>query len=349
MNKVGDKGAVLDFQAPKEELNPLATLFPNPENLKPEDFNLKDRVIRHIEAGESELAIRIMNCLPHFLQVCGKEILMRAVLSEQLSVITNCVENGMDVNDDNYLENAIFQRKFESMKRLVEHGANVKRNSALHELIRNCTSVDQVELLLDQGADVRAPFEGHSLWPNKGERYPLDFVCAAHPLDLMAGWERERNEKAGITKAEIVQAAEKVRFSVAKLLLERGADASEVTDRKDAIPFLWNFLTIKLGRDCTSRDVRLEGVKFGLQNSKLEEANYLLEKGFDPNCVCKGDTLLHLVTDDTSEALVRLLLRAGADPTLKNSEGQTPYDKLEAAGQTKHLRLLSPKKHLKSE
>ena len=54
--------------------------------------------------------------------------------------------------------------------------------------------------------------------------------------------------------------------------------------------------------------------------------NTLLEKGLDVNAVCKdGDTPVHYAACQGERECVEALAAAGADLTIKDHDGETPY------------------------
>jgi ankyrin repeat protein len=59
---------------------------------------------------------------------------------------------------------------------------------------------------------------------------------------------------------------------------------------------------------------------------KTEMMALLLRRGARVNRTCGGDTALHRAAELGDEAVVKLLLAAGADPTLRNSNGFRPSD-----------------------
>lgn len=62
-------------------------------------------------------------------------------------------------------------------------------------------------------------------------------------------------------------------------------------------------------------------------DGNLECAVALVQSGAHVNCVdCENCTPLHAAVMQRHPDLVRFLLENGADPTIKNSEGETPYD-----------------------
>jgi ankyrin repeat protein len=54
--------------------------------------------------------------------------------------------------------------------------------------------------------------------------------------------------------------------------------------------------------------------------------NTLVEKGLDVNAVCKdGDTPVHYAACQGEKECVEALAAAGADLTIKDNDGETPY------------------------
>lgn len=123
-----------------------------------------------------------------------------------------------------------------------------------------------------------------------------------------------------VDQTALLAAASKNHLDVARLLLDRGANA-EYRD-----PAGWTPL--------------IHATYFG---SSLELISLLVEKGANVNAQNdRGVTALYLAAAGGHEAYVQHLLKLGADPKLATKNGYTPLRVAQANGLTKIVALLEP-------
>lgn len=109
-------------------------------------------------------------------------------------------------------------------------------------------------------------------------------------------------------------------IDVVRALLDLGADVNHADDRRRT-PLMFT-ATMLRGRSLQ-----------GTRAERAEIARILIEHGADVNratgdgsAVGDGATTLHFAAADKNAGLVRVLLAAGANPTLKSNHGYTPLD-----------------------
>ncbi|MCO5051846.1 MAG: ankyrin repeat domain-containing protein [Verrucomicrobiae bacterium] len=202
------------------------------------------------------------------------------------------------------------------LRLLIKHGGdvNVRSNdpaqlgvTPLHNAASG-TKIAVIQTLVECGADINAR--------DAIGRTPL--MMCAHQLE----W-HERTE------------SESKCIEVIKLLLELGADAS-LTDNygNDAISYcefeygrsgsVPNDTFIKLLRDAGAPGSGATGKLFAAMRSKdMTAVRHAIEAGADVNRVCPPPVEGTPLMGASSEELVELLLRAGADPN-KSAKGHTP-------------------------
>jgi ankyrin repeat protein/Tfp pilus assembly protein PilF len=136
------------------------------------------------------------------------------------------------------------------------------------------------------------------------------------------------------------------------MLIRRGADLN-IQDYRGATP-LWcahgvhDGLTVSMlvtgGADpnkpaCDGETPLLEAVR----NHKEEKVRVLLHMGADPNADYKGSTGLHLLAKRGTWEMATWLLDAGADPTLRDSDGLTAFELAVKSGNDLVAHVLRPR------
>ena len=205
----------------------------------------------------------------------------------------------------------------EAARMLLASGANVDLPNR-HGETELCKAVQngdaaKVKLLLDHGANVwEASKSGQSL--------VFDAVIGNDPsvitMLLDRGLAVDQPDKHGHTA--FCQAAALGSVEAAKILMERGANVSHVTS---------------LSR--TAIMLAVEGGHLELFELLLSADKTLLHKTDS-----RGNTALHLAAEKGHDAILRLVIKSGADLHLKNKGGLTPYDFALGSGNVQAMALL---------
>lgn len=182
-----------------------------------------------------------------------------------------------------------------------------------------------IELIVDEDVDALARLiKARAFDPTA----PL--VTREPPLRLAARWGRER---------------------MVALLLANGADPN-VYEPDDGSALMASCQVnhpgvarrlIAAGAEVDAQDrYGLTALHWAIARQAPEVAKVLITAGAAVNAQHKdGGTPLHVAAECAVEpALVRLLLQAGADPTLRDGAGRTPADLAEQEGRTELARLL---------
>jgi ankyrin repeat protein len=255
---------------------------------------------------------------------------------------------------------------------LLEHGAAVDTRDASFGQTPLMVAVraghpEVAKLLLDSGADVNAQTAAVA---------PPRFIPPSESPPglskgvgiIRAGWPEGRGKRfpAAGSKTPLLYATRAGDVRLARLLVERGAKL-ELTDGNGVTPLINAILNASVFR--VNRDGR---------SDHLDVAHLLLDAGADVNAMdWYGETPLWATVDlrnlelgpaekssgirDEALALIRRLLRAGADPNVRTKEfpherrylvaivgsvawvdltGQTPFLRAAAAGDLTVMRLL---------
>lgn len=117
-------------------------------------------------------------------------------------------------------------------------------------------------------------------------------------------------------------AVESRRLETVQKLLELGADVNHVDGRLGGTPLIYTAARFGGG-----------GHSVASAPTRNRIARLLLDRGADPNRAIKGGTTaLHLEALDRNPELVKMLLAAGADRTLRTSQGYTSLDDAKIPG-----------------
>lgn len=189
-----------------------------------------------------------------------------------------------------------------------------------------------IEMLLEHGAEINlvAPDKDPALfWAisfGKQAAFELLLKCGADPNIVCEGLH-------GKGTVPLINAAAFEQFGMVKQLIERGADLHAVDS---------------LGANALFCAVYAAGEA----NSRVTEADiqYLLDAGIDPNHPNQlGTTALMLAADAKLDSLVKLLLKGGSDPSLKNNDGKTARDYYKPKREFDDLIALSTKSPVKKK
>lgn len=210
-------------------------------------------------------------------------------------------------------------------------------------------NLDVVRILLENGANVNlAIYYGIT---------PLYFAVDTNNLEAVRLL-LEKGAYANLARdsyyTPLYVAAKNGNTEIVRLLLEKGAQASLTTKghtplfaaaqygHLDVVRLLVDHgAQINLGKNINSLFI-------AAQNGHFETVRYLLENGALINLPdSEGETALHIATKRRHIEIVKLLLKAGANPTLLY-KGETPYQ-IATDPVTKNLLLAAEAKFLKKE
>jgi ankyrin repeat protein len=205
--------------------------------------------------------------------------------------------------------------------------------------------LDQVKLLLDQGADVNArDGYGNTALLKAADRDVLD-DAAKGMLDLLLAKGADVNAKDRDGNTALMRAADagKLQLDVIRFLADKGADV----DAKDRYgytslmkaPLVVVKLLAEKGADVDARDENDKTLlmKAVWNKSPVELVKVLLDHGADMKLRDKdGKTPLMLAADrvntwDWKIEVVKVLAEKGADVDARDAEGRTPLMKVAAA------------------
>jgi len=228
---------------------------------------------------------------------------------------------GADVNQE--LANAIVARDADRVRFLIKKGADVNARdsggfSALDTAARNrITSL--VEVLIDAGADPNRP-DADGFFPL------LHAINRNHvpTVEMLASKGANLNlpNKQGITP--LSWAIGDGKYFAAKALIDHGADVNTASGYEHVTPLM--VVATQL-----AAKTRSGNLSQGPQ--PLDLARALIDKGADVNAVSKdGVTAVMIAAGHNNAPIIGLLVGAGADPSIKNPQGQTALDIANSAG-----------------
>lgn len=225
------------------------------------------------------------------------------------------LESGADINEE--LVNAVIGNDASRVTRLIELGADVNHHDSngygpLHTAARNRNS-PLVELLVKNGADVNGPdADGFT---------PIFYAAARNhvpTIDMLVklGAKTDIKDKNGITP--LVQSLADGRFHAAKALIDRGSDVNLASGDEGITPLM------AIATQITAQTRQTHVIQGPAPNVL---ATTLMKEGAKVNAVTKhGVTALMIAAGHDNAPMIGLLLRGGADPSLKNDEGKTALD-----------------------
>lgn len=225
------------------------------------------------------------------------------------------LKDGADLNEE--LGNAIIGNDAGRVALLIEKGADVNLRGSngyapLHSAARNRNS-PIVELLARNKADVNA---------KDGDGFtPLDYAIGRNHVPtvemlLKQGAKADEPNSNGFTP--LVLALSDSRYYAAKALIDNGADVNLASGAEGITPLM------AVATQITAQ-TRQSHVTQGPAPAAL--AADLLKKGAVVDAVSKhGVTALMIAAGHNNAPMIGLLLRAGADASLKSGEGKTALD-----------------------
>lgn len=218
-------------------------------------------------------------------------------------------------------------------KSAVSWAAYLKLGRTVEKFLDKGASPNGIVSRYDEESRIYLPADAYS---------PLCYACQSNSMgtvelliDRGADVNMRWNSSTEFGKQAIHYAVEFDAVSCARALLEAGADASSYTDL-GYFPLLlarsvdMRNLLLEFGADIDQTDQRgddtvLEQAAF---YGNLKSVQYYIKRGANVHFASKSnnDTVLHsaVVSDNTD--VVKAVLDAGADRTIKTLEGKTPFD-----------------------
>ena len=271
---------------------------------------------------------------PNTRDICGRAREGRVEVMKLL-LERGAYPNAWDNGDKTPLHYAAERGDVEIVKLLLEKRAypnarDYMGRTPLHEATKN-GHVDIIKLLLEHGADFKEK--------DVGGRTPVD-VASASVKNVFVEWEQRRTLSFfdAVTRRDV---------EGVKLWLERGVDPNvkvggstplHVATERGYVEIVELLLSRKWRVEVDARDGRgftpLQYACFGLLHAgPVSVGRYrdvvvaLLRRGADPDVRDEeGNTVLHWTASRGYGLVVDLLVRYGADLYAKNKRGRTPLD-----------------------
>jgi ankyrin repeat protein len=228
---------------------------------------------------------------------------------------------GADLSQE--LSNAVNANDVDRVKFLVEKGAAVNKPdpqgwTPLQNAARQRKD-GMIKALIELGADVNRP-DDSGMTPLIGAAM-RDHVPSIKVL-IEKGANIEQPGPQGFRPLALAIAENK--YESAKALMEAGADLSAASGADGLTPLML----------IAAQTSPAEGARFLPGSTRPSDiARGLVERGADVNAQSKsGVTALMIAATHNSAPMIGLLMDAGADPALKNQQGQTATDVAEKNG-----------------
>lgn len=294
------------------------------------DWALEDNA-EEVEAILKEYGVPLVQCskctVPGDLPAHGSYIKLadqvfeaRPDLASPDQVVTQervekWLEEGADPREE--LSNALIANDPERIKFLVGAGADVNKPD-LQGWTALTTAARQrrdgtIGLLVELGADPNKP-DGNGITP-LAAALMRDHVPSIKAL-IEQGAELEEPGHQGYRPLALALAEQK--FEAAKALMDGGADPSVASGEQELTPLM--IVAAQTGP--AEGSIFLPG-----STRPTDIAKALVESGADIDAQAKnGMTALMIAAANNSAPMIGLLMAAGADPTVKNAQGQTAED-----------------------
>ncbi len=293
------------------------------------EFALEDKA-EQVEAILKDYGVPLVQCsrcvvagdLPahgSYIKLADQKFKARPDLAAPDQVVTtekveNWLEQGADPNEE--LSAAVIASDPGRIKFLVEKGADVNKPdlqgwTPLISAARQRRD-DIVKLLIELGADVNKANDGMTALTAAVMR---DHVPTIEVL-IENGADVEEPGPGGLRPLALAIAESK--YEAARALIEGGADVKAASGVESLTPLM--IVAAQTGP--------AEGARFLPGSTRPSDvAKELLKRGADVNAQSGiGMTALMIAATHNSPPMIGLLMDAGADPAIKNKQGQTAAD-----------------------
>ncbi|MCP4159761.1 MAG: hypothetical protein GY760_06785 [Deltaproteobacteria bacterium] len=274
----------------------------------------------------------------------GDSLLLHASRIGYLRVVKKLVEKGMDVNKKSdsklILDEALSNEHSDVADFLIDSGAKPGRRSIFYAVQNNRALVDR---MLEKGLKLNANFGGDTLLHRASFYRVPDVVELLLSHNLLVDKKNDDGKTPLYNAVEIKEETED-ELKIVKLLVEAGADIHARREMYRAeSPFELAYKnelekTVEYFKEKTSMTI---DDMFALRKSFLEDAFFkqiINEPGYHAQSFINscnidinaknadGKTPLHIAVGKKDNDLIETLILSGADPSIKNSEGQTAIE-----------------------
>lgn len=281
--------------------------------------------------------------------------LFDAVKAGNLNKVQELVKNGADLNlKDQYgstlLHRAANWQKNAILKYLLENGANPNIKSGEHNLpafqgAALMNNIEAVKLLIEHGADVKQiDTDGNTA---------IHYSANPDYLKLMIEHGADVNSKNNNNSTPLHWANTNINLEGIKVLLDNKADPNIRTIKEGRTPLI-NAAYYSTGHfrefKCSlGRVLEAESWVNTRDNNKLEAAKMLVNAGAEVNVAdSDGRTPLHYAACAGNTELIKFLLENGAKKDVKDKDGFIPSYYAVQRNNIEAMKLLPPSKEDKS-
>jgi ankyrin repeat protein len=171
-----------------------------------------------------------------------------------------------------------------------------------------------LSFLIEKGGNVNVPNEGGR---GAGGESPLHWASTAEVVDLLIAKGADPASPGAAGQTPLASAASRNRPAAVKALVRHGADVNA----RDPL-----FGASVLMSACTGLVVDYGDPALNRYDDRIAIIEFLVSKGAEVNAQRDdGETALHIVAKYEAR-FVELLLKLGADPSIKDDKGKKPID-----------------------
>ncbi|MCD4769718.1 MAG: ankyrin repeat domain-containing protein [Bacteroidales bacterium] len=227
--------------------------------------------------------------------------------------------------DYNKLAERVYEKDVSGLKELIESGINidVTGSSGMTPLILACSIQDNLEIvkyLISAGADINATGNMDGSTPVM-RAANNSYETTAFLISKGADLNRVANDGTTAFITALFKAFVSNSFETLELLIENGADINLTKKENGANGYA--------------------ALSYAARSAKLDLIDFLISNGADVNhTTSDGDTPLIIAAEQESAIVAELLLKNGADKSIKNNSGKIALDFAEMTGSQELIDLL---------